>query len=697
MTTHHRLDLTREPPVAKREPHTATRHGMEIVDPYHWMRDDTRKNEEVLAHLRAENAYTDAVIAPIQPQIDALFEEMVARIKEDDETPPVRWGAFLYYSRTEKGKQYRIFCRRRAAEAGPGDEEVFLDANVEAEGLEYYRLGSVSVSPDHRLLAWAADTDGGETYTIRVRDLVSGKNLPDTIEGAYAAVEWAQDNRTLFYTTLDKTHRPYRLHRHELGRSVREDSIVFEEPDESFFLGLHKTRSGRYLMLHLASNDTHEVHYLEANAPTGQFQPIESRRKGVEYFVDHWGDRFLIHTNEDAVNFRLFEAPVSDPQRKNWREVLPHRPDVQLEQVEPFRDHIAVIERRDGLCHLRIFKMPGYEPHDVSFDEPAYTLTLSQNPEYETGTVRFVYESLVTPETVIDYDMSGRTREVRKIEEVLGGYRPQEYTTERTFATAADGVRVPVSLVHRKGLALDGDNPLLLYGYGAYGSTHTDPGFHSLRLSLIDRGFVFAIAHVRGGGDLGRPWYEAGKLEHKENTFTDFIACAEHLIDAGYTSPEKLSIRGGSAGGLLIGAVVNMRPDLFRAAVSKVPFVDVINTMLDPGLPLTVIEYDEWGNPNEKETFERMLAYSPYDNVAARAYPSLLVTGGLNDPRVAYWEPAKWVARIRELQTGDSVVLLKTDLGAGHGGPSGRYDSIREMALEYAFLIERCGASFEPG
>jgi len=694
MSSNYQLDLTRKPPVAKREPHTVTHHGTEIVDPYYWMRDDTRKNEEVLAHLRAENAYTDAVTAPIQPRIDALFEEMVARIKEDDETPAQRWGPFWYYSRTEKGKQYRIFCRRRDGAMDRGAEEVFLDANVEAEGLEYYRLGALSVSPDHRLLAWAADTDGGETYTIRVRDLVSGENLPDTIERAYASVEWAADNRTLFYTTLDKTHRPYRLHRHELGSSAGADPIVFEEPDESFFLGLHKTRSGRFLMLHLASNDTNEAHYLEANTPTGKFQPIEPRRKGVEYSVDHWGDRFLIHTNEDAINFRLFEAPVSDPQRESWREVLPHRPDVQLEQVEPFLDHIAVIERRDGLCNLRIFTMPGYEPHEVSFDEPAYTVTLSQNPEYETGTVRFVYESLVTPVTVIDYDMSERTRELRKVEEVLGGYRSQEYTTERTHATASDGKRVPVSLVHRKGLALDRDNPLLLYGYGAYGPTHTDPGFHSLRLSLIDRGFVFAIAHVRGGGDLGRPWYEAGKLEHKENTFTDFIACAEHLIDAGYTSSEKLAIRGGSAGGLLVGAVVNMRPDLFRVAISKVPFVDVINTMLDPGLPLTVIEYDEWGNPNDRETFERMLSYSPYDNVVARAYPNLLVTGGLNDPRVAYWEPAKWVARIRELQTGDRVVLLKTDLGAGHGGPSGRYDSIREMALEYAFLIERCGASF---
>jgi oligopeptidase B len=693
MNTHDQLDLSHTPPVAQRRPRTSTHLGRELVDPYHWMRDDTRKDAEVLAHLQAENAFTDAVVKPLRPRIETLFEEMVARIKEDDETPPSRWGDFFYYSRTETGKQYRIYCRRSAGQDGPGEEKIFLDANVEAAGLEYYRLGAVSISPDHRLLAWAADTDGGETYTIRVRDLVSGEDLPDEIVGAYASVEWAADNRTLFYTTLDESHRPYRLHRHELG-ATGTDAVVFEEPDESFFVGLHKTRSGRFLILHLGSNDTNEAHYLEADDPTGDFRVFEPRRKGIEYAIDHWGDRFLIHTNEEAVNFRLLETPVSNPQRDHWREVLAHRLDVQLEDVEPFRDHLAVIERHDGVGQLRIFKMPGYEPHHVSFDEPAYSLTLSGNPEYASASVRLVYESLVTPETVIDYEMNSRERTVRKVEQVLGGYRPQEYTTRRTHATAADGTLVPVSLVHRRGIELDGSHPCLLYGYGAYGSTHTDPGFHSLRLSLIDRGFVYAIAHVRGGGDLGRPWYDAGKLEHKKNTFTDFISCAEHLIDAGYTTAQKLAIRGGSAGGLLVGAVVNMRPDLFRAAVSKVPFVDVVNTMLDPGLPLTVIEYDEWGNPNEPEAFERIFTYSPYDNVDAQAYPNMLVTGGLNDPRVAYWEPAKWIARIRECHSGDAVVLLKTDLGAGHGGPSGRYDSIREMALEYAFLIERCGAAF---
>jgi len=675
-----KLDLSPAPPRVRRDD--------EAADPYHWMRDDTRKLPEVIEHLEAENAYTGAVTAPIRSRVDGLFEEMVARIKEDDETAPVRWGGFHYSSRTEKGKQYRIFCRREEG----GEEQVYLDANREAEGHDYYRLGALAISPDHRLLAWAADTDGGETYTIRIRDLSTGENLEDTIVGVYAGLEWAADNKTLFYTTLDKTHRPWRLHRHLLGTPASEDALVFEEPNEQFFLNIHKTRSDRFLIIHLGSNDTNEAHYLEADDPCGEFRVVAPRKKGIEYSIDHHGDRFLIHTNESAVNFRLFETPVADPARENWAEVIPHRPDVQLEQVEPFRDHLAVIERRAGLTRLRILAMPGYDGHDVEFDEPVYCVTLNQNPEYATGTVRFVYESLTTPETVIDYDTSARTREVRKVEEVLGGYDPGEYVADRVHAVAPDGTRVPISLVHRHGLKLDGDNPLLIYGYGAYGSTSTDPGFHSIRISLLDRGFVYAIAHVRGGGDLGRPWYEAGKLEHKTNTFTDFIACAEHLIAEGYTSSERIALRGGSAGGLLVGAVVNMRPDLFRAAIAKVPFVDVMNTMLDPDLPLTVIEYDEWGNPNEKGPHDRMRAYSPYDNVRAQDYPDLLVTGGLNDPRVAYWEPAKWVARIRSTGTGDGIVLLKTEMGAGHGGPSGRYDAIREIALEYGFLLATCGS-----
>ena len=675
-----KLDLSPAPPQARRDDQAA--------DPYHWMRDDTRKLPEVIDHLKVENDYTDTVTGPIRPRVDALFEEMVARIKEDDETAPVRWGGFLYYSRTEKGKQYRIFCRRTEG----GEEQIYLDANLEANGQDYYRLGALAISPDHRLLAWAEDTDGGETYTIRIRDLATGENLEDTIEGVYAGLEWAADNRTLFYTTLDKTHRPWRLHRHALGTPAADDALVFEEPDESFFLNIHKTRSERFLVIHLGSNDTNEAHYLAADDPFGDFLVVAPRKKGVEYAIDHHGERFLIHTNEDAVNFRLFEAPVDAPSRDRWTEVIPHRPDVQLEQVEPFRDHLAVIERRAGVTRLRVFSMPGYAAHDVEFDEPAYCVAFNLNPEYDSGTVRFVYESLTTPETVIDYDMTARTRVVRKVEEVLGGYDPGEYVADRIHATAPDGTQVPVSLVHRRGLKLDGDNPLLLYGYGSYGSTSTDPGFHSIRLSLLDRGFVYAIAHVRGGGDLGRPWYDAGKLEHKPNTFTDFIACAEYLISEGYTSREKIAIRGGSAGGLLVGAVVNMRPDLFRAAIAKVPFVDMMNTMLDPDLPLTVIEYDEWGNPNEKKAHDRMRSYSPYDNVREQAYPDMLVTAGLNDPRVAYWEPAKWVARIRATQTGDGVVLLKTELGAGHGGPSGRYDAMREIALEYGFLLATCGS-----
>ena len=684
MSNPYRFDRTPQPPVAEKRPHSTERFGQTIEDPWHWLRDDSRKNPEVLDYLRAENRYTEAVMAPMNELTEKLFQEQVARIKEDDSSVPVRWGDWFYYSRTEKGKQYRVYCRKPFPD---GDEQVILDANAEAEGHGYYRLGGFAVSPDHNLLAWSEDTTGGETYTVCIKRLDRDERLPDRIEETSSALEWANDNATLFYTTLDATHRPYRLYRHQLGTDRANDALIFEESDESFFLGLHKTRSDRFLIIHLGNNDTNEVHLLNADTPEGEFVCVDKRRKGVEYAIDHWNDRLLLHTNEEAVNFKMLEISIDDPANGPRREVIPHRDGIQLEQVEPFEHHLAAVERVDGICRLRIYSMPDYEAHDVAFDEEAYTLTVTQNPVYESSTIRFVYESLVTQESWIDYDMATRTREIKKVEEVRGGYDPSQYVTRRIHATSKDGTRVPVSLVHRRDVPLDGSAPTLLYGYGSYGSTHTDPAFHSSRLSLLERGFVFAIGHIRGGGDLGRPWYEAGKLEHKQNTFDDFIACGEALCEAGYTSPEKLAIRGGSAGGLLVGAVVNQRPDLFKAAISKVPFVDVMNTMLDPSLPLTVIEYDEWGNPNEREAYERMLAYSPYDNVVAARYPDLLVTGGLTDPRVAFWEPAKWVAKLRTVADADGLILLKTDLGAGHGGPSGRYDSLREVALEYAFLL----------
>jgi oligopeptidase B len=684
MNETYRLDRTAQPPTAKRVAHTHTRPFGSVDDPWHWLRDDTRKNEEVLDYLRAENSYTESVMAPLDEQVETLFQEQLSRIREDDETVPVHWGDFLYYSRTVKGAQYRIYCRKPFPD---GDEEVILDANAEAKGLDYYRLGTFAISADHRMLAWSEDTTGGETYTIHVKRLDREERLPDRIEGASSAVEWANDNATLFYTTLDATHRPYRLYRHQLGAPTTDATLVYEEGDESFFLGLHKTRSDRFLVIHLGNNDTNEVHLLEADQPEEPFKLVSRRKKGVEYAVDHWGDKLLLHTNEGAVNFRLLEIPVDDPTDGARREVIAHRASTQLEQVEPFADFLAAVERCDGICRLRIYSMPDYEPHDVPFDEEAYTITVTQNPKYDTDTIRFVYESLVTPESWIDYNMRTRQRELLKVEEVLGGYDATCFVTRRIHATSADGTEVPITLVHRSDLPLDGTAPALLYGYGSYGSTHTDPAFHSSRLSLLERGFVFAIGHIRGGGDLGRPWYDDGKLEHKQHTFDDFIACADALCEQGYCARERLAIRGGSAGGLLVGTVINQRPDLCRAAIAKVPFVDVMNTMLDPTLPLTVIEYDEWGNPNEREPYERMLAYSPYDNVRAVRYPELLVTGGLTDPRVAYWEPAKWVAKLRATADQEGLILLKTEMGAGHGGPSGRYEALREVGFEYAFLL----------
>ena len=675
-----------KPPVAKRVAHVDERHGERVEDPYHWLRDDSRKAPEVLDYLRAENAYTEAVLEPTEPLQKRLFDEMVARIQETDSSVPERDGEHFYYRRTEQGRQYRIYCRK--TDSLDADEELLLDANVLAEGHEYFQLGVFKPSPDHELLAYSVDTDGGERYTIFIKNLRTGELLSDRIPDTYYSLEWANDNRTIFYNKVDAAHRPYQLCRHVLGTDPDEDVVVYEETDESFFLSLNKTKSQRYLMLSLGSNNTTEAHFLDADEPTGPFRLIQPRQHKMEYYVGHWRDRFYIMTNDQAINFKLVEAPVADPSKQQWKDVIPHRPEVKLEDVQIFADHMAVLERESGLHGVRVVELPGWRQHEIEFPEPVYTVHLAANPQFATTQLRFIYESLVTPASVFDYDMNERSRELKKEEPVLGGYDKADYRTERLFARAPDGTRVPISLVCRRGVEREGKNPLLLYAYGSYGAS-TDPTFASSRLSLVDRGFVFAIAHVRGGGDLGRPWYEDGKLLNKRNTFTDFIACAEHLIAEGYTSPRRLAIRGGSAGGLLMGAVVNMRPDLFRAVVAKVPFVDIMNTMLDPTIPLTVIEWEEWGDPRRREYYDYMRSYSPYDNVAARDYPDMLVTSGLNDPRVAYWEPAKWVARLRATKTGDSLLLLKTNLDAGHAGPSGRYDSLKELALDYAFILDR--------
>jgi oligopeptidase B len=673
-------------PAAPKFPHERTLHGEIVVDEWFYLRD--RTHPDTIPYLEAENAYTADVMKPLDGLRRQLYDEMLARIQETDVGAPWRFGAYEYYSRTEQGKQYPTHCRRRLVSS---EEEILLDCNRLAEGHDYFSLAFHRVSPDRRLLAYATDTDGSEVYTLRFRNLENGEALPDVIPGVYYAADWAADSRTFFYTTLDETKRPYRLWRHEAG-SNESGVLVYEEADARFNVAIDRTRSGRFLLLTVDSHTTTEVQYLDAAQPSGEFRLLQPRRQDVEYFVEHQGSSFYIRTNENARNFRLMRAPDGDPALENWLEVLPHREDVAIEQVDGFENHLAVFERAEALRRLRIIRTTDNTEHLVPFDEPVYTLFGDRNEEYGTAQFRFVYTSPITARSVYDYGMDTRQRELRKRDAVLGGYDPANYATERTFATAPDGVRVPLSLAYRKDLfsrgadARDARNPLYLYGYGAYGLI-TEPAFSSERISLLDRGFVFAIAHIRGSGDNGRRWYDEGKLLKKKNTFTDFIACAEHLIAEGYTTPAKLAIAGGSAGGLLMGAVLNMRPDLFHVAVAHVPFVDVVNTMLDPTLPLTVTEYEEWGNPAEKQFYDYIRSYAPYENVRREAYPNILVTAGLNDPRVPYWEPAKWVAKLRDRKTDRSVFLLKTQMGAGHGGPSGRYARMAEKAFEFAFIV----------
>jgi oligopeptidase B len=675
-----------EPPVARMVPRVHTIHGESRIDEYHWLRN--RDDPEVLAYLEAENRYTRSVMGHTEPLQELLYQELRGRIKEADLSVPCPQDGWLYYSRTETGQQYPIHCRRR--DAVGADEEILLDLNRLAAGHAYFRMGAFEVSPDHRLLAYSVDTTGAEAFTVFLKDLTTGQLLAETIERTSPTAAWANDSRTLFYVVLDDTHRPSRLFRHRVGANPVEDVLVHFEPDEAFFLDINRLRSGRFLVLDLASHATSEVRYASADHPEDSFRVVEPRRHGVEYAITHHGDHFYIVTNDDAPNFRLVSTPVERPGRTNWAPVLEYRPEVKLDSAEAFADHLVIWERMDGLRRIRVVTLATGEQHLIPFPEPVYTVRPEENLEFTTSVFRFSYTSLVTPASVVDYDMAGRTWTVRKQTEVLGGYDPSLYRSERRFAAAPDGTRVPVSLVYRLPLERDGRRPLLLQGYGSYGYSF-EPAFSSNLLSLLERGYLVAIAHVRGGEEMGRAWYESGKLLSKQNTFSDFIAAAEHLIAEGYTSPDRLAINGGSAGGLLMGAVTNQRPDLFQAVIAEVPFVDVVNTMLDATLPLTVIEYDEWGNPNDRASYEYIRTYSPYDNVASRDYPHILVTAGLNDPRVAYWEPAKWTARLRARKTDRNRLLLRTNMGAGHGGASGRYDYLREVAFKYAFLLDVVG------
>ncbi len=682
--TENRLDAAAVPPVARREPRARVIHGETLVDPYDWLR--RRDDPEVRAYLEAENAFTERSMRHTRPLQEELYRELVGRLKETDSSVPVRIDDFEYFTRTEKGKQYKIHCRRRGPEA---PEEILLDLNALAGGSGYLALGAFEVSPDHRLLAYSLNDDGSERYTLRILNLESRREVGEPIGNTSVSVVWANDSRTFFYVVKDAARRPFQAFRRVLG-SGKDDEKVFHERDERFFLSLFKTRSRRFLGLRLDSNVTTEIRVLDADRPQGGFRPLIERRQGVELELDHRGDAFYVLTNEDAVNFKLVRVPVASPGPEHWCEIVPHRPEIRLEAVDCFSRHLVLRLRRDGLRHLGISDLETGEYHEVAFDEPAYTVMAEDNPDFDTAVLRYAYSSLTTPESVFDYDMTSRRRELKKRTEVIG-YDRERYASERAHARAPDGTRVPISLVYPRGLERDGSHPALLTAYGAYG-TPNEPRFVASRLSLLERGFVIAIAHVRGGGDLGRAWYEDGKLRRKENTFADFIAAAEHLVEHGYTSPERLAIRGGSAGGLLIGAVLNRRPELFAAAVADVPFVDTLNTMLDTSMPLTVIEFEEWGNPADREFFHYIRGYSPYDNVAEADYPHLLITAGLNDPRVQYWEPAKWTARLRALKRGHGRLLLKVEMDSGHGGASGRYDFLRQEAFRQAFLLDSLSA-----
>lgn len=672
------------PPRAKIVPAEIARHGDTHVDNYFWLRD--RSDPDVVSYLEAENRFTDELMSATKPLQETLYREILGRIQETDLSVPVKRDDYFYYTRTEEGKAYSIYCRKHGSVEQ--EEEILLDANVLAEGQKYFRLGNFAVSPDHRVLAYSTDLEGDESYTIYVKNLATGELLPDRIANTYYSLEWANDNRTFFYTVLDEAKRPYRAFRHELGSQT--DQLIYQEDDARFNLSLHKTRSRRFIFIELSSPLTSEFRYLEAGDPQGKFRVMLPRRQGVEYDASHHGEFFYIRTNDGAKNFRLIRTDVANPSANKWHEVIPARADVTIEGVDSFERFLAIYERDRGLEKIAIRDSSGAFSHYVDFPEPVYTFSATGNAEYNTHLLRFNYTSLVTPLSVFDYNVRTRKRELKKQYEVRGGYDASQYRSERIFATAPDGVQVPISLVYRCGFERNGSSPLLLYGYGAYGHS-IDPRFSSDRLSLLDRGLVFAIAHIRGGAELGEEWHDHGKLFEKKNTFTDFIACAEHLIAERYTSPDRLAIMGGSAGGLLMGAVLNLRPDLFRAVIAKVPFVDTLNTMLDPTLPLTIAEYEEWGNPEDKPYYDYIRSYSPYDNVTARDYPTMLVTAGLNDPRVSYWEPAKWVAKLRALKKDSNVLLLKTDMGSGHFGPSGRYEGIKETAFDYAFLLEALG------
>jgi oligopeptidase B len=673
-----------QPPATEKKPKVTEINGDKLVDNYFWLREKT--NPAVIAHLEAENAYTDSVMKPTAALQEKLYNEILSHIKQTDNTVPYRWGDYFYYTRTVEGQQYSIFCRKRGSLNAP--EQILLDLNEMAKGQKFMSVGSFAPSDDGNLLAFSTDNTGYRQYTLQVKNLKTGELMPEKI-ARVDNVAWATDNKTLFYVTEDDvTKRNDKMFRHVLGTDKYE--LLYNEKDELFDIGVGRSRDKAVILLGAYSKTSTEFQYIPANDPNATWKVVLPRQADHEYDVDHRGDLFYIRTNKGATNFRVVTAPVSDPSEKNWKEFVAHRPAVKVDSVDLFADQAVLSEWENGLEQIEIVDFKNNQRHRIAFPEPVYSASISNNREFNTTVVRYNYQSLSTPSSVFDYDMNSRKATLLKQTEVPGGFDKNNYKTERVFATAADGTKIPMSVVYRKTVKLDGSAPLLLYGYGSYGIS-IPPSFSASRLALLDRGVVYVIAHIRGGGELGEPWRDAGRMMNKINTFTDFITCAEHLVNNKYTSKDRIAIQGGSAGGMLMGAVTNMRPDLFKAVIAQVPFVDVLNTMLDASLPLTTSEYIEWGNPNEKAAYDYMKKYSPYDNVHKANYPAMLVKVSLNDSQVPYWEGSKLVAKLRDYKTDNNPLLLKVNMGAGHGGASGRYDAIRETAFDYAFVLWQMG------
>ena len=672
-----------EAPIAKKVKKELSIHNDIRIDNYYWLND--RENPEVIDYLSKENSYTKSQLKHTTQFQENLFQEIKGRIKEDDSSVPYKSNGYFYYSKFEKGKEYAIHCRKE--ETLDSDEIVYFDENERAKDQSYYALGGVAISPNNKLLAYSEDFVSRRIYTIRFKSLIGDSKIEDVIENTSGGLVWANDNSTVFYTVKDDTLRSYKIFKHLMGTPQSEDIEVFHEEDSTYSCHVYKSKSKQYIFIGSYSTLTSEIRYIDANDCSGEFKIIQPRTKEVEYSVAHYQDHFYILTNYKAKNFRLMRTQLETPSIENWEEVVANREDVLLEDIDLFKEYLVLGERKSGLTHIRIKSWDGKVDEYIPFNDPAYVAYTTVNRDYDTTKLRYGYTSLTTPASQYEYDMATRSQELLKQQEIIGGYDASEYVSERVFATAKDGTQIPVSLVYKKILKKKEPQPLLLYGYGSYGYS-IDPGFSSIRLSLLDRGFVYAIAHIRGGEELGRAWYDNGKMLNKMNTFTDFIQCAEHLIDLGYTSSEHLYAMGGSAGGLLMGAVINLKPTLWNGVIAAVPFVDVVTTMLDETIPLTTGEYDEWGNPNDETYYKYIKAYSPYDNVSHQDYPNLLVTTGLHDSQVQYWEPAKWVAKLREVKSNDKKLLLHTNMDTGHGGASGRFEALKETAMEYAFILD---------